>query len=130
MCNFPAGKPMWGGLLLSLLLAAPTPAAARDAVLSRAEKVSGVSQTDYVVRWWQWANRVPDGDKPYQDPTGSQCALNQAGDVWFLAGTDGTDDAHRHCTLPAGKYIFLPVINMRLLETAAIALRALTDNRG
>ena len=38
--------------------------------------------------------------------------LNQAGPVWFLAGTDGTDRVTRQCTVPLGKYLFLPVITM------------------
>jgi hypothetical protein len=113
MCNLvPNGKASFLGFVLTLLFVLPTQGATRTIVMSPTEKVAGQSQADYTVRWWQWANRVPDGDRPYQDPSGSQCALNQSGDVWFLAGTDGTDDAHRQCTMPAGKYIFLPVINM------------------
>jgi hypothetical protein len=75
-------------------------------------KVTGLSQVEYAIRWWQWSNRVPAGVRPYQDPTGAQCGLNQTGEVWFLAGTDGTGDVVRHCTMPAGKYVFFPVINM------------------
>jgi len=113
MCNFrPNGKSPLAGVILTLLLALPGSGIARGVAIPQTERVAGLSQSQYVVRWWQWANNAPDGDKPYQDPTGSQCALNQSGDVWFLAGTDGTDDARRRCTMPAGKYIFLPVINM------------------
>lgn len=80
--------------------------------MSSNEKLGKLSQSDYVAKWWQWANRVPNGVRPYQDPTGSQCALNQSGEVWFLAGTDGTDEIIRNCKVPAGKYLFFPVITM------------------
>jgi hypothetical protein len=86
--------------------AAPTPWLPADA------RVDGTTQAVYAARWWQWANRVRPGVRPYQDPTGALCALNQAGPVWFLAGTDGTDRPTRACTIPAGKHLFLPVINM------------------
>ena len=80
--------------------------------LSPNEKVGEFSQPEYVAKWWQWTNRVPNGVKPYQDPSGSQCALNQSGDVWFLAGTDGTDEIIRNCKVPAGKHLFFPIITM------------------
>jgi len=81
-------------------------------VLPATRTVEGRTQAEYAARWWQWANRVRSGVKPYQDPTGALCALNQSGNVWFLAGTDGTDDIKRHCTIPTGKYLFFPIINM------------------
>jgi hypothetical protein len=95
-----------GMLGIAAQAAPPTPVVPPD------EKVDGLAQRDYAVRWWQWANRVPPGVRPFQDPTGAQCGLNQSGEVWFLAGTDGTGDIRRHCRMPAGKHVFLPIINM------------------
>jgi hypothetical protein len=46
------------------------------------------------------------------DETGAQCHVNQTGDVWFLAGGYGTSLIQRSCAVPAGKYLFFPVINM------------------
>ncbi len=81
-------------------------------VVAPGTPVNGTTQAEYAARWWQWARRVPPGVQPFQDPTGAQCALNQQGDVWFLAGTDGTADVIRRCTMPTKTYVFLPIINM------------------
>ena len=63
-----------------------------------------------VARWWQWAMALP--VEPYLDPDGSFCPLGHQGDVWFLAGTDGTrDDIVRSCHVPVGVPMLLPVVN-------------------
>lgn len=61
-------------------------------------------------RWWRWALSMP--VKPYLDPDGRLCELGQKGPVWFLAGTDGSFSAKRHCAIPEGKFLLIPVINM------------------
>jgi hypothetical protein len=99
-------------LILALLLGQAGQSAAATTVVPPTRTVDGETQAEYAARWWQWANRVRPGVKPFQDPTGSQCALNQSGKVWYLAGTDGTDDIRRRCTVPKGKYLFFPIINM------------------
>jgi hypothetical protein len=96
--------------LLANALAATASAAPHP--LSSATKVAGKRVDAYPNLWWQWVNRKRWGAQAFQDPTGAQCALNQAGPVWFLAGTDGTDEARRHCRIPSGKYVFLPIITM------------------
>jgi hypothetical protein len=68
--------------------------------------------TPYAVwagKWQQWLISVPQPLNPATDPTGKNCAQNQSGPVWFLAGTTG-GSAERTCTIPAGKAIFFPVI--------------------
>lgn len=82
----------------------------RAPVLDPHQKVGGISQVEYVERWWQWATRLPDGVRAYQDPSGAQCGMNQSGPVWFLAGTEGTMHVNRRCDIPAGRFVFFPVI--------------------
>jgi hypothetical protein len=94
------------------LWAGGTAAAPTSAVLPPEAKVEGATQADYAARWWQWAHRVRPGLRPYQDPSGRLCALDQDGPVWFLAGTDGTERPTRLCRVPVGKHVFLPVLNM------------------
>lgn len=72
--------------------------------------VDGAGLGEWTARWWQWA--LAQWVEPYRDPDGRLCALGQDGAVWFLAGTDGTFDALRRCTVPAGKHVLVPVINM------------------
>lgn len=101
----------WVALMLVLSLPAAQAAGSRP-VLGAQEKVAGRSQSDYAIAWWRWVMRLPDGVRAYQDPSGAQCALNQGGPVWFLAGTEGTGAVQRECAVPAGTHLFLPVIAM------------------
>ena len=54
----------------------------------------------------------PDEINPVRDRDGAHCDTGQQGKVWFLAGGFGSSLIRRSCTIPAGKYIFFPVINM------------------
>jgi hypothetical protein len=49
---------------------------------------------------------------PVKDKTGANCAEGQQGSVWFLAGGFGSSKIQRTCTIPAGKALFFPIINM------------------
>lgn len=111
-------------LCACLLLACETAGAPRAAVTGgpqgtgrEAERlvitdgeVAGVSLATWTARWWQWANaqRIA----PYMDPDGRFCGAGQGGPVWFLAGTDGSFNALRTCTVPVDVHVLLPVINM------------------
>lgn len=66
---------------------------------------------ELAVAWWEWASIEPEATNPVTDTTGDDCARNQPDDVWFLAGNFG-GEATRTCTLPAGRPVFLPVLNM------------------
>jgi len=102
------------GWLSLLLIASAGANAAAPAVrpMGPAEKVDGKRVDAYPALWWQWVNRKRWGAQAFQDSSGAQCALNQAGPVWYLAGTDGTDEVKRSCRVPTGKHVFLPLITM------------------
>ncbi|MCD9030225.1 hypothetical protein LDO32_00550 [Luteimonas sp. Y-2-2-4F] len=107
-------KRLAGGLLAACVLCmagaaggAPAAPAPRDALAAGA--VDGVALEEWTARWWQWAESQ--WIAPYRDPDGRLCALGQSGPVWFLAGTDGTFDALRTCTIPADVHVLVPVIN-------------------
>lgn len=105
---------------LPMLVAAAASADARPAKAAPASvaavgaAVGGLSPAEWTVRWWRWAHSFADGERPYQDPDGSRCALGQDedGPVWFLAGTDGRSGVRRRCQVPVGKHLLVPVINM------------------
>lgn len=64
-------------------------------------------------QWWQWALQATNTDNPMTDPTGEHCRVGQRGAVWFLAGAFASLDATaRSCTVPAGKALFFPVLNV------------------
>ena len=79
-------------------------------------KVYGKTYGEWGAEWWKWALSFPDGMNPVQDETGEFCALGQSGHVWFLAGSFGLTGVERHCTIPAGKAIFYPLINTTWVE--------------
>jgi hypothetical protein len=75
----------------------------------------GMSYEEWSAKWWQWALSMPNDQNPFFDE-GGNCdngANGQLGPVWFLTGvinTSGT--AVRNCTVPAGKALFFPIINV------------------
>jgi hypothetical protein len=60
-----------------------------EQLFSRESDPYGVSYTEWTARWWQWAFSIPVENNPVNDMTGANCAINQHGPVWFLAGTLG-----------------------------------------
>lgn len=65
--------------------------------------------------WWQWSLSIPAEGHPlsFNDASESAkyCGVGQHGDVWFLGGTFDGSPATRHCTVPAGVPIFMPILN-------------------
>lgn len=74
--------------------------------------IDGHPLAEYANLWWQWTNAMPKNLSPVRDKTGEHCNQGQEGSVWFLAGGYGTSTIKRKCTVPEGKHIFFPVINM------------------
>jgi hypothetical protein len=70
--------------------------------------------------WWQWALETPASENPLTDTTGQFAAVNQSGRVWFLAGNPGGTTV-RTITVPAGKALFFPIVNVFDVEDAIIA---------
>ncbi|MCF2530660.1 signal protein [Yinghuangia soli] len=73
---------------------------------------------DLQARWWGWAAAQPTATHPVLDDTGAHCAVGQGGDVWFVAGTLG-GEAKRACTVPAGRTIAGPLLNVTTDTPAA-----------
>ncbi|MGB8034973.1 MAG: hypothetical protein WCF03_14255 [Nitrososphaeraceae archaeon] len=78
-------------------------------VFSVDSKPYGLLYSDWCVRWVKWLLEQPMESNPAIDTTGKNCAQNQNGSVWFLAGTFG-GSATRKCNIPPGKAILFPVI--------------------
>ena len=99
--------------LLPLMILASTalPALADDTLLPSDQAVAGVSQQQWSRRWWQWAMSFDRDESPVADRTGALCASGQQGPVWFLAGAFGTHRVLRECTVPAGRYLFFPLVD-------------------
>lgn len=72
---------------------------------------NSITYPEWTARWWQWVLSIPRNDNPLIDDSGKNSANNQSGPVWFLAGTSGGAVA-RECTIPAGKAILAPIVNV------------------
>ncbi|MFI6278545.1 signal protein [Streptomyces sp. NPDC050988] len=70
-----------------------------------------LSPEDLQSRWWTWAMSEPEPTNPVADEDGSECERNQPQDMWFLAGTFGTQ-AERACSIPDGAPIAFPLVNL------------------
>lgn len=108
----PIGLGLAGLLCAAANAGAPAKPAASATVLPLSAKVEGLGYAELSARWWRWTDRFPGGMEPYRDPDGRWCALAQSGPVWFLAGTDGSANLKRRCSVPIGKHVFLPIINL------------------
>ena len=75
----------------------------------------GASYGEWGAAWWQWALAQPASANPLFDSTGEYCGAGQSGQVWFLAGTFG-GSAERTCTVPAGRALLLPVLNIAYIR--------------
>jgi hypothetical protein len=75
-------------------------------------KIDGLSASELSAEWWKWAMSSPDNINPVRDLSGKYCGVGQKGNIWFLAGSFGNTKIKRSCSLPSGKSIFFPVINM------------------
>ncbi len=97
-------------LLLAGALQAQTLKSLPPAVYDPAETVFGMSYGEWSASWWQYALAFQNGASPIPDTTGQFCNSGQGGPVFFLAGAWET--VERSCTVPAGKAIFIPLINV------------------
>ncbi len=101
-------------LLLSVLAAASLGAFAADAgpvspVIDPDDFVSDHPQAEWAEAYLQWVGAFPRDNSPVTDRTGALCGARQDGDVWFLAASDGTAAVERHCSVPQGKTLFVPI---------------------
>jgi len=92
----------------------PPPASSVD-ILDPAADHYGKSYADWAGGWVEWISNTapPDCVNPATDTTGAACAEYQddESDVFFLAGNYGGVSIRDACVVPAGKALFLPLIN-------------------
>jgi hypothetical protein len=84
-------------------------------------KPYGLTYGEWTAKWWQWAYLMPEAGNPMIDDTGVNCANNQTGPVWFLAGTGG-GAVSRQCTIPSDKAILIPIINVECDSAQDVSL--------
>jgi hypothetical protein len=82
-----------------------------SAVYAPNENVLGMSYGDWSAAWWQYVLLFTNDVSPYSDRAGQYCNEGQGGPVFFLVGGP-VNPTSRSCTIPAGKALFAPIINV------------------
>lgn len=92
---------------------------ANPAVMPVNSKPQGASYEVWAARWWQWEFSMPVTANPIFDT--AACSAGQTGNVWFLGGgsvanffpAPGINEVKqtRNCSVPAGTFLFFPIIN-------------------
>ena len=119
------------GMLAMLMAVSPVWADKGDMrVLSPEEASEFGGYGALAAEWWQWSYSIPVCDSegetlhPLEDETGAKCYVGQRGPVWFIGGKIVADpvqypggcqynvEAERRCTIPLGKALFVPVVNV------------------
>jgi len=105
------------GLLLAVALLG-------GSIASRAQNESELL-AGTTAQWWQYAVSTPASVSPFNyttdnDPKGLGCRVGQHDPIWFLVGAFFGGTANRTCTVPAGEWLFFPVINNFWTNTADI----------
>jgi len=73
-------------------------------------KAHGMTYGEWSAKWWQWAVSLPLDHNPLADT--ADCSTGQLGSVWFLGGSFVSSTEERDCTVPPGKALFFPIINV------------------
>jgi len=98
-----------------LLAAMPLALGCGSGVVPPDARFHGRTYGQWAAEWWVWALNTPPDQSPIDDTTGELAAVGQSGPVWFLAGTNG-GPVERTCTVPRGKALFFPLVNICDLE--------------
>jgi len=137
------GKHMWVVVIAVLVivfgllaLAVPSAKAGDDGpkVITPDSVAYGRTFGEWSAAWNQWADSIPTAEHPLFD--NGPCSVGQSGPVWFLGGkfcalntTCGTTGVRRFCTLPAGKALYFPVLDVENSTLESPALTQIADLR-
>ena len=107
------------GMALALLAVPSVMANDRDRpkVIDRDSVAYGRTYGEWSAAFWQWALSIPASEHPLFDT--ADCSVGQSGPVWFLGGkfcalndpNCGTSNVVRSCSVPAGKALYIPILN-------------------
>jgi hypothetical protein len=101
------------GAIMVCTFAAMTPRArAGVTVLPGGSTVAGKSIGEHTADWWSWVLSRPAPTDALSDTTGAAANADQSGPVFYVAGSGfGAGAINRSFTVPADKYILLPIFN-------------------
>lgn len=112
----------WRSAVISILATVATGALssayAAGPIVEPGDSVSltGKTYSQWSAAWWTYYLQIPLAQNPGFDPTGASCGYMQVGNVWFLMGTAGGSVTRTQCRVPAGKYLFFPLVTKSLFH--------------
>jgi hypothetical protein len=109
--------PVLSILLLSLVIL-PVAGSTSVNIFPPGSKPYGLPYDKHIENYWKWALSIPSVDNPINDATGEKCAtgqLNSNSSVFYLTFNNG-GVSERTCTVPAGKGLFIPVMQVELSQ--------------
>jgi hypothetical protein len=109
--------------LFTTLLIKPSMMAAQEqsnspVVMPPHSVVAAKTLQEWSAIWWKWAYAIPATDNPLLELNGDKSKFGDVGPVFFLAGLfvpagkPFPPSVTRSVTIPAGKFIFFPVLNV------------------
>lgn len=106
------------GLIIAVVMTVSLVAPASAGTTTDGGHAPGVSANPALgplsASWWQWLMSIPKATNPNLVPPAenAECGPRQSGPVVFLAGSFGPDPVIRKCTVPRGKPLFFPLLNI------------------
>jgi hypothetical protein len=101
-----AATPLLMGLVPALKANIPGAGNPNPKALPPVSSPLGNTYAEWSEKWWLWDFGLPAAINPTATP-GADCSNGQSGQVWFLFGGPPTVN----CAIPAGKALFIPVVN-------------------
>jgi len=99
-------------LLVAILAFTTIPLlASDDGIAPPGSKPLGISYAQWGAAWWQWMFSLPQTGHPLLSSGPVDCSYGQIPQVWFLVGSLSSGTTTRSCNVPAGTWLFLPVLN-------------------
>jgi hypothetical protein len=98
-----------GAILALMVLAVPVAYAQAGQPAGRHQQIRELGAA-----WWTWALEKPTSKNPQVGDYSGGPKCNGGGErgVWFLAGSLSGGKATRHCTMPVGRRLFFPIVNV------------------
>jgi hypothetical protein len=109
--------PVLSIILLSLVVF-PVAGSTSVNVFPPGSKPYGLTYDKHIENFWKWLLSIPAKDNPINDSTGEKCATGQLktnSSLFYLAFNNG-GVSQRTCEVPAGKGLFIPVMQVELSE--------------
>ena len=81
-------------------------------------KPYGLTFAEHQKNFWKWILEIPANESPVNDRTGEKCANGQSNSnssVFYLSFNNG-GIAERTCKVPAGKGLFIPIMQVEYSE--------------